>query len=572
MTAMAEIFLPLNPGIVLILVGVIAAGLPNAAGRWVVVAAPVVMIGYLYGVDLGNLAPVAFLDYQLETFRLDPLSRIFGTIFLISAFLCNLFAMGDTVDRAQRVAGQIYAGSAIAAVFAGDMITLFVFFEIAAVASVFLIWARGTERAYKAGMRYLIIQISAGVILLAGLLVHVSATGSIAFNHLGLDAPGGALILLAFGIKCAFPLMHNWLQDAYPEATVSGTVILSGFTTKLAIYALARSYAGTDMLIWVGALMTAFPIFFAVIENDLRRVLAYSLNNQLGFMVVGIGIGTELALNGAVSHAFAHILYKALLFMSMGAVLFRTGTVNGSDLGGLYKSMPWTTGFCVVGAASISGFPLFSGFVTKSMILTAAAVEGHWFVWLVLLFASAGVFHHSGIKIPYFAFFAHDSGKRPKEAPWPMLTAMALTSVLCIGIGVYPEPLYALLPFPVDYLPYTTYHVINQLQLLMFSALAFTVLMITHIYPPELHSTNLDTDWFYRRAAKTVFLGIGRLIDTAYGAVTGWLIAAIRWVIRGCREQFNPLGVMGGDSRVGSGVAWVAALLLIGLIAAYSST
>jgi multicomponent Na+:H+ antiporter subunit D len=258
--------------------------------------------------------------------------------------------------------------------------------------------------------------------------------------------------------------------------------------------------------------------------------------------------------------------------MSMGAVLFRTGTVNGSDLGGLYKSMPWTTGFCVVGAASISGFPLFSGFVTKSMILTAAAVEGHWFVWLVLLFASAGVFHHSGIKIPYFAFFAHDSGKRPKEAPWPMLTAMALTSVLCIGIGVYPEPLYALLPFPVDYLPYTTYHVINQLQLLMFSALAFTVLMITHIYPPELHSTNLDTDWFYRRAAKTVFLGIGRLIDTAYGAVTGWLIAAIRWVIRGCREQFNPLGVMGGDSRVGNGVAWIAALLLIGLIAAYSST
>jgi multicomponent Na+:H+ antiporter subunit D len=572
MTAMADLFLPLNPGIVLILAGVIAAALPERTGRWFVIAMPVVMLGYLYGVDLGNHAPIAFLDYQLEAFRLDALSRIFGTIFLISAFLCNLFAMGDNVDRAQRAAAQIYGGSAIGAVFAGDMITLFVFFELAAVASVFLIWARGTERAYRAGMRYLVIQIGAGVILLSGVLVHVAATGSVAFNHLGLDAPGGGLILLAFAIKCAFPLLHNWLQDAYPEATVSGTVVLSGFTTKLAIYALARSYAGTDMLIWIGALMTAFPIFYAVIENDLRRVLAYSLNNQLGFMVVGIGIGTELALNGAISHAFAHILYKALLFMSMGAVLFRTGTVNGSDLGGLYKTMPWTTGFCVVGAASISGFPLFSGFVTKSMILTAAAGEGHWFVWLVLLFASAGVFHHSGIKIPYFAFFAHDSGKRPAEAPWPMLAAMALTSALCIGIGVYPEPLYALLPYPVDYVPYSTYHVINQLQLLMFSALAFTVLMVTHIYPPELHSTNLDSDWFYRRAAKAVALSAARLIDRSYAAVTGWLIAAIRWAIGIARRNFDPLGVVGGNSRIGSGVVWISALLLIGLVAAYSGS
>jgi multicomponent Na+:H+ antiporter subunit D len=570
MTAMAEIFLPLNPGIVVILAGLVAAGLPNMIGRWFVVAVPVVMLGYLYSVDLGNHGPIAFLDYQLETFRLDALSRIFGTIFLIAAFLCNLFAMGDNVDRGQRTAGQLYSGSAIAAVFAGDMITLFVFFEIAAVASVFLIWAQGTERSYRAGMRYLIIQIAAGVILLSGVLVHMSGTGSIAFNHLGLNTPGGYLILLAFGIKCAFPLLHNWLQDAYPEATISGTVILSGFTTKLAIYALARSYAGTDMLVWIGALMTAFPIFYAVIENDLRRVLAYSLNNQLGFMVVGIGIGTELALNGAISHAFAHILYKALLFMSMGAVLFRTGTVNGSDLGGLYKTMPWTTGFCVVGAASISGFPLFSGFVTKSMILTAAVGEGHWFVWLVLLFASAGVFHHSGIKIPYFAFFSHDSGKRPKEAPWPMLAAMALTSVLCIGIGVYPEPLYALLPFPVDYVPYSTYHVINQLQLLMFSALAFTVLMVTHIYPPELHSTNLDTDWFYRRAAKSACLGAGRLIDRTYGAITDWLISRVRWMVSGGRRNFNPLSPLGGNSRVGSGVVWISALLLVGLVAAYS--
>src|SRR5690606_35873861 len=250
--------------------------------------------------------------------------------------------------------------------------------------------------------------------------------------------------------------------DAYPEATVTGTVWLSAFTTKLAIYALARGYAGTEILVPIGAAMTAFPIFYAVIENDLRRVLAYSLNNQLGFMVVGLGIGSEVALNGTAAHAFCHILYKALLFMSMGAVLFRVGTVKGSELGGLYKSMPWTTGFCIVGAASISAFPLFSGFVSKSLIISAAMDEGYFWTWLVLLFASAGVFHHSGIKIPYFAFFAHDSGKRCEEAPLNMLIAMGITAALCIGLGVMPNLLYSILPFAVNYHPYSLEHVVTQ--------------------------------------------------------------------------------------------------------------
>ncbi len=570
MTAIADLLLPLNPGVALILAGLAATALPAAAGRVAILAIPPVLLAYLFGAELGAHAPVEFLDWRLELFRLDALSRIFGTIFLIAAFLGNLYAIGDDAGRLQRGAAQVYAGSALAAVFAGDLITLFVFFELAAVASVFLIWARGTARAQAAGMRYLIVQVAAGVVLLAGVLIHVSATGSIAFDRLGLDAPGGSLILVAFGIKCAFPFLHNWLQDAYPEATVSGTVILSAFTTKLAIYALARSYAGTEMLIWVGAAMTAFPIFYAVIENDLRRVLAYSLNNQLGFMVVGVGLGTELALNGTASHAFCHILYKALLFMSMGAVLLRAGTCNGSDLGGLYKTMPWTAGFCIVGAASISAFPLFSGFVSKSMIVTAAANEGYWGVWLVLLFASAGVFHHSGIKIPYFAFFAHDSGKRPGEAPPAMLAAMAITAFLCVGIGVYPAPLYALLPFPVDYHPYTTYHVVNQLQLLMFSALAFTVLMLTRVYPPELRSTNLDTDWFYRRAARDLALAAWRAIDAAYGAATRALVDIARFVIADTRRGFGPLGPFGRAIRVGNGVAWIAAMLLAALLAAYA--
>jgi len=566
MIAIAEFLLPLNPGLWLIIGAFVAILLPQSLSRWFAIIFPILLIPFLLSLNFGNYGTFSFLNYQLETFRLDALSRIFGLIFLIASALGNLYAVGDVVDKPQRCAALTYAGGALAAVFAGDMITLFIFFEIAAVASVFLIWARRTRKAFSAGMRYLIVQIGAGVILLTGLLVHLSATGSIDFNKIGLHAPGGILIILAFGIKAAFPLFHNWLQDAYPEATISGTVILSGFTTKLAIYALARSYPGTDVLIWIGAIMTAFPIFYAVIENDLRRVLAYSLNNQLGFMVVGIGIGTEMALNGTISHAFCHILYKALLFMSMGAVLLRTGTCNGSDLGGLFKTMPWSTSFCIIGAASISGFPLFSGFISKSMILTAVSAEGYWGVWLVLLFASAGVFHHSGIKIPYFAFFAHDSGRRPKEAPWTMLLAMFIAAFLCVGIGVYPAPLYAMLPYVVEYQPYTAYHVINQLQLLMFSALAFTILMLTKIYPPELHSTNLDTDWFYRRGIKSLIFWGSQNTIAFHKFCYGIASKSVSELIDNVKQLSAEPGILSRTPALGSSVAWISALLLIMLL------
>lgn len=566
MTAVAEILLPLNPGIWLIVGALIAVLLPQTLSRWFAVILPVFLIAFLFSLNLDNYGTISFFDYSLETFRLDKLSRVFGLIFLIASALGNLYALGDDVDKLQRSAALAYAGGAIAAVFAGDMITLFIFFEVAAVASVFLIWARRTERAFAAGMRYLIFQIGAGVILLAGLLIHFSVTGSIVFDKLGLEAPGGILILIAFGIKSAFPLVHNWLQDAYPEATISGTVILSGFTTKLAIYALARSYAGTEILIWIGAVMAIFPIFYAIIENDLRRVLTYSLNNQLGFMVVGIGIGTEMALNGTVSHAFVHILYKALLLMSMGAVLLRTGTCNGTELGGLVKTMPWTAAFCIVGAASASAFPLFSGFISKSMIITAAGEQGYWIIWLILLFASAGVLYHSGIRIPYFAFFSEDKSHRVKEAPWPMLVAMGAAAFLCIIIGVFPTSLYAMLPFSVDYVPYTAYHVINQLQLLMFAALAFTVLKLTKIYPSDTRGINLDTDWVYRKGLMTLIIYSNRYLNTGYRVVCDGAVGIISEVINSAKQLGNNDGILSRTPALGSSIAWISGLLLLVLL------
>ncbi len=552
----------LNPALILIVGALLVPLIPQPARRVYVVVLPLLSMLQLVLHPFGTFAEVALFNMTLETFRLDGLSFVFGLIFHIAAVLGVIYAIHDD-DPIHPTAGLIYAGAAIGAAFAGDLLTLFVYWELTAASSVFLIWARRTETAFNAGMRYLIIQVGSGVILLAGLIVYFSDTGSIAFNEMNLETTAGKLIFLAFGIKCAFPFLHNWLQDTYPEATASGTVLLSAFTTKLAVYALARGYAGTEILIWIGAVMTAFPIFYAVIENDLRRVLAYSLNNQLGFMVVAVGIGTPLALNGAAAHAFCHILYKALLFMSMGAVLLRAGTCKGSELGGLYKSMPFTTVCCIIGAASISAFPLFSGFVSKSMIISAVAGEHLTLVWLMLIFASAGVFHHSGIKIPYFAFFAHDSGIRCEEAPLSMRVAMGITAALCIGIGVFPGALYAILPYPVDYVPYTAAHVITQLQLLMYSALAFTVMMLWKIYPPELKSVNLDTDWFYRKAAVKALTPVAALTSGATGTLFGQLNRISTGAISSLNKAAGPQARLSRPIESTNMVALVVGALLI---------
>ena len=463
---------------------------------------------------------VSIFTYQLEFMRVDKLSLLFGYLFHIASFIAVVYAL-HVRDTTQQVAGLLYAGSALGAVFAGDLISLFIFWEGLALSSVFLIWASRTERSIGTGIRYLIFQVMSGVLLLAGALIHYHQTGSTEFNFIGIESSAGWLILLAFGIKSAFPFLHNWLTDAYPESTPTGSVFLSAFTTKVAIYALARGFPGTDILVYIGAAMTCFPIFYAVIENDLRRVLAYSMINQIGFMVCGIGIGTALALNGAVAHAFNDVIFKGLLFMTMGAVLYRVGNINGSDLGGLYKSMPKTAMLCIVGASSISAFPLFSGFVSKSMVMTAMLQEGHNYLWLMLLFASAGVFHHAGIKIPYFAFFHHDSGIRVKEAPNNMLIAMTIAAVLCIFIGTQPQYLYALLPWHVEYWPYDMTHVIAQLQILFFSALAFVWLNKQGLYPPELHSVNIDFEWTYRKLLPATGRMSYNLLQNFNRSVTG---------------------------------------------------
>ncbi len=565
--------LPLLPPFLPLLIGSIAAiFLRGHIRSAIMVLTPIWGALQLAGLEHGMYWTMEFMGYQLEPVRVDKLSIMFGYLFHVAAFIAVIYAL-HVKDTLQHVAGLSYAASAVGAVFAGDFLTLFVFWELLALTSVFLIWARRTDRAYGAGLRYIVIKVLSGVLLLAGALIFIHQTGDARFSEIGLEHDGvlslGAwLIFLAFGIKCAFPFMHTWLTDAYPEATPTGTIFLASFTTKVAVYALARGFPGTELLVWIGITMACFPIFYAVIENDLRRVLAYSLINQIGFMVVGIGIGTSLALNGAVAHAFNDVIFKGLLMMTMGAVLHMTGRINGSELGGLYKSMPKTTILCIVGAASISAFPLFSGFVSKSMIMSAAVAEGYDVVWLLLLFAAAGVFHHAGIKIPYFAFFAHDSGIRTKEPPTNMLIAMGIAAVACVLIGSFPaHTVYALLPWDADYHPYDVTHVLTQLQLLFFSAMAFVWLNLKNMYPPELPSTNLDADWLYRKLAPGFIVPIYHSISEVIRKLEE---VAKRGIVRLIKNSYDeekkqPKGYFAQLWPTETMVLWVA-LLLAGIL------
>lgn len=559
--------LPVLPFFIAAILTLFTRGSLRAA---IMIATPIIAAYGIYNLEIGHVLNITLMGFELEPIRIDKLSVLFGYLFCIAALLGNIYALYHK-DTIQHFAAQAYAGSAVGAVLAGDMLTLFIYWELMAITSSVLIFARRTELSLHAGIRYLVMQIISGLLLLAGIIVYYNSVGNLDFNHIGLDAPGAWLFFIAFGIKSAFPFLHNWLTDAYPEATESGTVFLSSFTTKVAVYALARSFAGEEILIYIGATMAFFPIYYAVIENDLRRVLTYSLINQIGFMVVGVGIGTELALNGAVAHAFADVIFKGLLMMTMGAVLWSTGEMRGSELGNLYKKMPKTAWLCIVGAASISAFPLFSGFVTKSIIVSAVLAEGYYGVWLILLFAAAGVFHHAGIKIPFFAFFAHESKfvKTAKEAPKNMLWAMSLSAILCVAIGCFPQQFYSLLPWEMDYTVYDTTHVLTQMQLLFFSALAFVWLKLAHIYPPELKSVNIDAEWIYRKLFPKAIYGVVNVWGTFYGAVqvqSGQLLQTSKITIV---KFFGADGLLSNFRSLGGMVMWVALILSTSLFLYY---
>ena len=491
----------------LILIGALIVPLLQGTLRrvWAVAIPFASLVHLLSAFGEGSTASLSFFGQELHPIRVDRLSLVWGYVFHVAAILAAVFAL-RVRDRLQHLVSMLYVGASIGAVFAGDLMTLFVYWEITAIASVFLVWAGRGKDSHDVGMRYALMHIASGVLVLSGALMLFVERGSLSFgqaNEIGmfaeLSSAGAWLLLLGFGIKAAFPMLHTWLAEAYPASTPTGTVFLSAFTTKMAIYALARGFAHCELLIVVGAVMAIYPLIHALLADDMRQTLSHILHNQLGFMVVGVGVGTEMAINGVAAQAFAHVLYKGLLFMAVGAVLLQSGTTRQSRLGGLARRMPWTCAFCLVGAFSVA--PLNCGFVTKAVVLGAVAHEHLDWVWLTLMAGAVGAFLIAGIKVPWFTFFAAEkqNQRHVEEAPPNMLVAMGMAAALCVLIGVFPGRLYRMLPFECDYHPYTFSHVLQQLQLLAFTALGFVLARRFGIYPKPVVGTLLDVDWLCRK-------------------------------------------------------------------------
>jgi multicomponent Na+:H+ antiporter subunit D len=478
---------------------------------------PLIALAVIWIFPDDYLIKTSFAGYELILCEVTPLTRIFGTIFALIAVIGGVYSY-HIKETAHQCAALFYAGGALGVTFAGDYFTLFIFWELMAVASTYLVWARRTGEAEKAGMRYLLVHLFGGSLLLAGILIHVNQAGSILITSLVPDSSISSwLILAGVALNTAIPPLHAWLSDAYPKATVTGAVFLSAFTTKSAVLVLIKIFAGWEILIFFGVMMALYGVVYAVLANDIREILAYHIISQVGYMVAGVGIGTEMALNGTTAHAFSHILYKALLFMGAGVVLHTTGKSKLTELGGLAKAQPVTLWLYMIGAFSISGFPLFNGFISKSMVVSAAG-EAHFdTAMLLLLLASVGTFLHTGLKLPYFTWWSEPKQNlNPAKTPKTMIAGMALAAFFCILFGVYPSLLYDYLPFAVNYEPYTLYHLTETAQILTFTFIAFWLLRGKLAGEPLIA---LDTDWFYRKPARLVQIVFVDYVNAAFDYV-----------------------------------------------------
>ncbi|MFC3226137.1 Na(+)/H(+) antiporter subunit D [Marinibaculum pumilum] len=553
-----------SPALIMIVGAFLVPALPAVLRQPLCVLLPAVTLVLVWLLPDGPSVRMSFLGLDLVPVDSDRLGRLFATIFALMATVGAVFAWRQS-SRMEAGAALAYAGGAIGITLAGDLVTLFVFWELMAIGSTLVVWAGGPN-ARAAGLRYLAIHLLGGVILMAGVAGELAATGDIALTAMQADSLSHWLILIGVLINAGAPPLSAWLPDSYPEGSFSGSVFLSAFTTKTAVFVLIRAFPGEEVLIWVGLYMVFYGLIYAFLENDLRRILAYAIVNQVGFMVTAIGIGTELALNGAAAHAFVHIIYKGLLMMTAGAVLYRTGLRSIADLGGLFRTMPFTAGCAVVGGLTTLAFPLTSGFAAKSMI-TLAAEDSHMaLVWVLLEIGSAGAVLHAGLKFPWFTFFAKDSGLRPQEAPTSMLLAMAVFAGLCIGIGLFPAPLYALLPGPVDFWPYSWSKVMSQLQLVGFAALAF-FLLLDQMKPQR--TISLDWDWFYRRMGDALGKEFSmRTVAGAQNAERDLGIYLARLLERLYRHH-GPKGILARTHTTGSMVMWVAILLTAYLLLGY---
>jgi multicomponent Na+:H+ antiporter subunit D len=530
------------PGLILIVGGLLLAAVPERVRPWLFLLFPAAALVVVFTAPEGRVVTAAVGAMDLQPMAVDRLSRLFGIIFALTAFIGGVYAW-HVKDLTQQIAALVYAGGALGVSFAGDFFSLLVFWELMAVSSVWLVWANRTPQSDKAGMRYLIYHVVGGGILFTGILMHYAATGSLhVVSFEPAYTPATVLILIGVGINAAVIPLHAWLPDAYPKATVTGAVFMSAFTTKSAVYVLLRVFPGWEVLTWFGCAMALYGVFYAVVCKDIREILAYHIISQVGFMVAGAGIGTEMALNGAAAHAYSHILYKALLFMGTGAVLYKTGTTKTAYLGGLVSRMRWVMILYMIGAFSISGIPFFNGFISKSMTVSAAGEAHNEAAMIMLMLASVGTFLSVGLKLPYMTWFNKEHNLMMlKRLPRNMYLGMGMAAFLCIFYGLVPQALYRYLPYPVAYNPFNVYHFVEVIQVSLMTFLGFWI--FCHKFHGELIQA-LDVDWFYRRPApffRKVFVVYVSMVFDRVEALAFGVVGRLRLAFRNPMKWLNPI-------------------------------
>lgn len=561
MIAMFESFqlLPTwQPGLLMILAALVATFSSKQFNDWLI---PIAAIGAL--VVWAQVEPNASW-----TDTSNKIASTFALAFIVVSFLAGIYAIGQA-QKLEQVMTLLYAGSTISVVYAPDYLTLFIFWEITAISSAFIVWSGNSRDTYGAGLRYLAFQLCSGVLLLMGIVGFYQATDSLLPQAMSLETWYGWCFLGAFGIKAAFPFLHMWLPDAYPSSSATGSVVLSAFTTKMAIFSLLFHFQSQPILIVIGLGMAIWPMLYMTLENDIRRVIAYALQNQFGFMVVAIGVGSELAVNGAVAHAFACTFYGGLLYMASGAVLHNVGSTQCHEIGELAKRYPFILLAMLAGGFTIAAFPFFIGFASKSLTLSALAKSGYAVPWLILVVSSVAVIDALAFKVPYHAFFkAEPSAMKSrgyKVTPLPMKVAIVMSIIICVLPGIFPNIYYQLLlPFE-HYHSYelnTLPHLITQFELIAFTLLGFLLFNWLKLYPNQYAQTMVDAGVLYRKWLPN----LGRKIRSVLKMLTSWLgqskvsINAQHFMSRS--EQ----AMLSHYWPTGSMVIWVALILIATLL------
>jgi multicomponent Na+:H+ antiporter subunit D len=437
------------PGLVVLAAALVVAWLPRRAGHALGVAVTGATLVWAWLVPEGQSLEVVFLGFDAVLFNVDTLSRLMALIFAFIGATAVVYSYATEADTRQTAFALGYVGTSVGAVFAGDWLTFVFFVELMGVASTLLVWTHG-GRAVRAGFRYALWHGLGGSLILAGIIWHYAAVGSFLFSATDGIAPGvpAALYALGFGVNVGYIGLHVWLPDTYPRPHIAASVFLCVYTTKTGVYGLGRAFPeGHLWLAYMGGGMAVFGAFVALLQNDMRRLLSYHIQSQVGYMVAGVGIGSALAFSGAFAHVFNHILYKSLLFMCAGAIIYRTGTANLKKLGGLRHEMPLTAAIFGIAALSIAGFPGFNGFVSKGMVVGAAHKEHLDALWYILLLGGVGTFM-SFIKFGYYAFFHGEAQQTVpgRELNTGQRVAMGTVATLCVLYGLVPGALFGLLP------------------------------------------------------------------------------------------------------------------------------